>query len=75
METVPKNTDTELAAYLQRQFTRLDLLIQSNTIQRLTSLPSKPVIGKIYYFINTIPPTIASEGVCVYKSIGWSYLG
>jgi len=75
MEAVPKNVDSELASYLQRQFNRLDLAIQSNNINKISTIPAKPAIGKIYYFNNVVMPTITSEGMWVYKSTGWSYLG
>jgi hypothetical protein len=75
VETVPKSTSLDLASYLQRQFNRLDLAIQNVAIQKLNTMPEKPVVGKIYYFNVVIAPTITSEGMWTYKSTGWSYLG
>ena len=75
METVPQSVASDLASYLQRQFSKLDIALQNIAIQKLNTIPAKPVIGKQYYFNVAIMPTITSEGMWVYKSTGWSYLG
>jgi hypothetical protein len=74
MEQPPKSTPPELAEYLTRQ---LEELTPSGSIKLsvFNVLPTKPVIGRLYYF-NVIPSTsITTEGVWVYKSTGWSFLG
>jgi hypothetical protein len=75
METVPKSVTSDLASYLQRQFNKLEIDLQNISIPKLNTLPAKPVIGKQYYFNVAIAPTITTEGMWVYKSTGWSYLG
>ena len=68
------------AEYSKSYFTRIlqkfDLALQDTFVMpRLTAVPTKPIIGKQYYFNNVILPNITAEGVWVYKSTGWSYLG
>lgn len=76
MEQVPSGIPEQVRAYLFRQLNRLEkLFLEKDLIGGLTALPTKPVIGKLYYFKNTIGATITAEGVWVYKSTGWSYLG
>ena len=75
MEQVPDGVPTNVKEYLFRQLSKLEAAIVSNKPQILTSLPAKPKIGQLYYFSNIILPTITAEGMWVYKSTGWSYLG
>lgn len=76
MEQVPEGLPSNVREYLFRQLNRLELLTQNSAqLPVLTALPAKPSVGKLYYFGNTIAPTITSVGVWVYKTTGWSYLG
>ena len=77
MEQPPVNTDTQLTEYLFRQLSALEnKSLQLGNLTILTALPTKPVVGKIYYFQNVILPTITVEGAWVYKSTHvWTLLG
>ncbi len=76
MERPPSNTDPELASYLFRLFNSLQNQIDNGIIvPGYTALPARPIIGKLYYFKNTIDTTITSIGVWTYKSTGWTFLG
>lgn len=77
MEQVPKTTNTELSEYLTRQFTNVDFRLNNLGALPISKiLPTKPVVGKLYYFSAAIPSsTITAEGVWVYKSSGWAFLG
>ena len=77
MEQPPANTDTQLTEYLFRQLSALEnKSLQLGNLPMLTALPTKPVIGKIYYFKNVVSPTITVEGAWVYKSTNvWTLLG
>lgn len=76
METPPSNVEGNLKAYLIRVFTHIDKTInERHVLPPTTAMPAKPKEGKLYYFPNTIAPTIVTAGVWVYKSTGWSYLG
>ena len=77
MEQPPANTDTQLTEYLFRQLSALEnKSLQLGNLEILTALPTKPVVGKIYYFANVIGVTITVEGAWVYKSTGvWTLLG
>ena len=80
MEQPPANTDTQLKEYLFRQLSALENQnLQLGNLAVLTALPTRPVVGKIYYFANALPPSISGEGAWIFKSIGptgtWVLLG
>lgn len=75
MEQVPTGIPDKVREYIFRQLARIEQLAQTAKPQVLTSLPAKPRVSQLYYFSNTILPDITSEGMWVYKSTGWSYLG
>jgi hypothetical protein len=76
MEQPPSSLDAATRAYLLREINRLESLIsRALVLPPNTAMPIKPLVGKLYYFPNTIAPTITTAGVWVYKSTGWSYLG
>lgn len=76
MENVPAGVPAQVSEYIFRHLTRLENMFSTkDELTRLTALPAKPVVGKLYYFKNTILPNITAEGVWTYKSTGWSYLG
>ena len=77
MEQPPDNTDIQLKEYLVRQLSALENQnLQLGNLAVLTALPTRPVVGKIYYFKNVIGTTITVEGACVYKSTHvWTLLG
>ena len=59
MEQPPANTDARLTEYIFRQLSALEnKSLQLGDMNVLTALPTKPVVGKIYYFKNVISPTI-----------------
>lgn len=73
----PEQIDEVLAEFLVRMFQdakRSDEI--SDQFPRLTVLPSKPIIGKLYYFDQAIPASgIDFEGFYIYKTDGdWHYL-
>ena len=75
MEQPPANTDTQLTEYLFRQLSALEnKSLQLGNLTILTALPTKPTVGKIYYFANAILPSITYEGAWVYTSYGWTSL-
>ena len=75
MEQVPQNLPDNVREYFARHLGRLELALQNtDQLQRYTSLPAKPSIGKIYYFSNAVLPTITAEGAWLYKSTGWQQL-
>ncbi len=62
--------------YFQRLADELKALFAGkDELPKTLAMPTKPKEGKLYYFPNTIAPTITTVGVWVYKSTGWSYLG
>lgn len=77
MEQPPDNTDIQLKEYLVRQLSALENQnLQLGNLAVLTALPTRPVVGKIYYFKNVIGTTITVEGAWVYKSTHvWTLLG
>ena len=77
MEQPPDNTDIQLKEYLVRQLSALENQnLQLGNLAVLTALPTRPVVGKIYYFANVIGTTITVEGAWVYKSTHvWTLLG
>ena len=77
MEQPPDNTDAKLTEYLFRQLSALEnKSLQLGNLEILTALPTKPVVGKVYYFANVIGTTIIVEGAWVYKSTNvWTLLG
>lgn len=77
MEQPPANTDNQLKEYLFRQLSVLEnKSLQLGNLTVLTALPTKPTVGKIYYFANAILPSISGEGAWVYKSTNvWVLLG
>jgi len=76
MEQPPINTDNQLKEYLFRQLLTLEnRSLQLGNLEILTALPTKPSIGKVYYFANAILPSITVEGAWIYKSTGvWTSL-
>ena len=72
METVPEELSPNLRAYFTRIFTRIDDMEQDDVPEYRTSMPLRPIVGKLYYFNNAVLPTIAAEGLWVYKSTGWT---
>ena len=76
MEQPPVDVDQKLSAYLQRMDQRIDAIRRSRDIPvKFTDTPDKPIIGKIYYFSNTVGATITQEGYWGYTSAGWVLLG
>ena len=72
MEQPPLSVDTELAEYLNRQFSTLaNTLTQTNYFPPRTRLPEKVQAGRVYYFSQAIDATITSEGLWMYQSTGW----
>lgn len=75
MEQPPVNADNQLKEYLFRQLSILEnKSLQLGNLTILTALPTKPTVGKIYYFANAILPSITYEGAWVYTSYGWTSL-
>lgn len=76
MELPPTSLASDLRAYLVRQFTRMETaIINRDKPEKFTSLPAKPIVGKIYYFSNVVGVTITQEGYWGYTSLGWVLLG
>jgi len=74
METVPEELSPNLRAYFTRMYAKIDDMEADETPEMRKSIPSRPTIGKIYYFKNTVLPTITLEGLWVYKSTGWTFI-
>lgn len=74
MEQPPKNTDPRLAEYLTRQLEQLTLRDVS-ILQVRNVLPQRPVVGKLYYFLVTAGPPITAEGLWLYKTTGYTFIG
>ena len=76
MERPPSDIDSNIRSYLTRLVSQIDeLFANKSTLIPNTVLPTKPIEGKLYYFPNTVAPTITTAGVWVYKSSGWAFLG
>jgi hypothetical protein len=75
--SIPEDCPPFLKQFLEQQITRLENEIEvANQLTVRTAIPAKPIKGKIYYFDNTIPPTITSAGFWGYKGVGvWAQLG
>jgi hypothetical protein len=72
----PSSLSPELRKYLNYMSDQVNKLDNKlGEIPRITDIPDKPIIGKLYYFLNAVSPTITDEGVWVYKSTGWVYVG
>ena len=63
------------SSYLERMWRRISKeLNRSDQFVKRDVLPSKPIVGKVYYFNSAIGP-ITAEGWWGYKSTGWVQLG
>ena len=68
--------NTYISTYFQRLLDKIDERFTAKDILPKTwAMPTRPIEGKLYYFPNTIAPTITTAGVWVYKSTGWVLLG
>jgi len=68
--------EPELAGFLNREYGKVALSL--NTVQELkieTILPTRPTVGKIYFFEHAINGVIDEEGYYGYKSTGYVKLG
>lgn len=78
---VPSFDDlSQVQSFLQDQFLALSIeLNKSKEHIQVKVMPTKPKIGKVYYFGNPVSNTydvaITSEGWWGYKTTGWSQLG
>jgi hypothetical protein len=77
ISSIPTDCPPFLKQFLEQQIIALENEISiANQLTVRTALPAKPVKGKIYYFDNTIPPTITTRGFWGYKGAGtWALLG
>ena len=72
----PNNLSLDLKQYLDYMSKHIsNIESRIGEIPRITDIPEKPILGKPYYFLNTVTPTITNEGVWIYKSTGWAYVG
>jgi hypothetical protein len=70
MEQPPDGTKAELSEYLVRQLLKLQSQIDgSQVLPGLTSLPTKPVAGKVYYFKALVGTWITTIGAWIYKLV------
>lgn len=77
IEEPPASTDRQLAEYLARMMTLINIELNSNNhIRRTTIVPPHPRVATIYYFSAAIAgdPNITAEGLYVFKSTGWSFI-
>lgn len=71
----PANISSELREFLYRSLTYLENLANRRGLfDKVTDIPSKPVDGKVYDFLNTVGPTIPYTGLWHYANGTWSYL-
>jgi|WetSurSiteA1Bulk_404760.scaffolds.fasta_scaffold320036_1 hypothetical protein len=77
ISAIPNDCPPVLRQFLEQQITRLENDIEiANQLSVRTALPTKPIKGKIYYFDNTILPTITVSGYWGYKGANtWVLLG
>lgn len=77
ISAVPEDCPPALRQFLEQQIVRLENDIKiANQLTVRTSLPAKPIKGKIYYFDNVVLPTITTIGYWGYKGAGiWTLLG
>lgn len=77
IEQPPLEIDAEVSEYLNRMFVRVDNLFRVVNIYSPRKIyPTKPRIGGLYYFEDSIPSTsITGEGLWLYKSTGWVQIG
>jgi hypothetical protein len=68
METVPEELSPNLQAYFTRVLKKIDTLEANPVPEMRTSIPIRPIVGRLYYFKNTSLPTITAEGLWIYKS-------
>ena len=75
-EQPPVDTDPALASYLVRLFSNIQgALVNTGKLPINKLAPPKPVVGKLYYFSQSIPPDIANgEGLYIYKSTGYEFI-
>ncbi len=75
-EQPPIDTEDNLREYLSRMFTGVNnALSQDNFNNPLYVMPTKFQVGRQYYFGAPVLPDITDEGLWIYKSTGWAYLG
>jgi len=74
METVPKGLSEDLESYFTRLALKIDDLEANKVPEHRTSLPTRPVIGRLYFFSNVVTPTIVPAGLWIYKSTGWLHI-
>ncbi len=74
METVPKGLTVDLENYFTRMAQAIDDLQANAVPEHRTYLPTRPVIGRLYYFKNSVLPTITLHGLWIYKSTGWVHI-
>ena len=75
-EQPPRGTEPELAEYLCRQFATVERVLQIQQKPPLLSqVPTKPIVGKAYYFTGPLDAVVNAEGLWLYKSTGWVQLG
>ena len=76
IEQPPVGTDDMLTEYLTRMFINTDIALRKdNYFVPQYVMPDKLQVGRTYFFGDAILPDIDQEGLWVYKSTGWSYLG
>lgn len=69
IEQPPFDVIDNLKEYLARRFVDVDnSLSTAHEIDKYTSLPEKPVDGKLYYFPNEIDPDILIPGLYFYQN-------
>jgi len=75
VEQPPYELDSDLTAYLVRQWNKIDLALgEDNYWEPRNTLPAKIRVGESYYFAIPILPDITSEGLWLVKSTGWAFV-
>lgn len=76
IEQPPQGTNENLSAYLIRMFNLVDTVLGNiGKLPVRKILAPKPVVGKLYYYSQSIPDTdITAEGLYIYKSTGYWFI-
>ena len=74
IEFPPSSFSAEQKEYLMRILVSMNTAVSDPTVQELSILPPKPLVGSIYYF-NTLLTGITAVGFWGYGTTGWVQLG
>ena len=68
--------DEEISSFLNREYQKISISLDTvHELNGQSALPTRPTVGKLYYFKNAINGVIDEEGYYGFKSTGYVKLG